>query len=70
MLTWLSFEYDSRSGRPAPATSEENVDRVHHMVIDDRRLTRNQIANSISLYCEEFENILHNVLGMMKVCTR
>ena len=34
-----SLEDDPRSGRPATATTQENIGRVHHMVMDDRRLT-------------------------------
>ena len=34
-----SLEDDPRSGRPASATTQENIDRVHHMVLDDRRFT-------------------------------
>ena len=42
-----SLEDDPRSGRPATATTQENIDRVvHHMVMDDRRLTVNQIADT------------------------
>ena len=35
-----------RSGRPATATTQENIDRVHRMVMDERRLTDNQIYNA------------------------
>ena len=34
-----SLEDDPRSGRPTSATTQENIDHVHHMVMDDRRLT-------------------------------
>ena len=30
-----SLEDDPRSGRPATATTQENINRVHHMVMDD-----------------------------------
>ena len=34
-----SLEDDSRSGCPASATTQENINCVHHMVMDDRCLT-------------------------------
>ena len=54
-----SVEYDPRSGRPATATTQENIDRVHHIVMNDRRLTVNQIANVVGISREQVENILH-----------
>ena len=62
-----SLEDDPRSGRPVTATTQENIDRVYHMVMDDRRLTVNQIANAVGISRERVENILHNELGMSKV---
>ena len=54
-----SLEDDPRSGRPATATTQENIDRVHHMVMDDRRLSVNQIANTVVISRERVGNILH-----------
>lgn len=49
--------------RPVPATTDENTDRVHYMVMDDRKVTINQIANTVSIFCEGVEHILHNELA-------
>ena len=38
-----SLEDDPRSGRPATATTQENIVRIHHTVMYDQRLTVNQI---------------------------
>ncbi|KAL7374618.1 hypothetical protein ABVT39_004094 [Epinephelus coioides] len=65
-----SLEDDPRSRCPATATTQENIANVHHMVMGDRRLTVNQIANAGSISSERLENILHNELGMLKVSTR
>ena len=50
--------------RPASATTQENINRVHYMVMDDRRLTVNQIANAVAISRERVEN---QELGMSKV---
>ena len=65
-----SLEDDPRSGRSASATNQENIDYVHHMVMDDRRLTVNQIADAVAISREPVENILHQELDMSKVSAR
>ena len=65
-----SLEDDPRSGRPSTATTQENIDRIHQMVMNDRRLTITHMANVISISSERVENILHNELGMSKVSAR
>ena len=44
-----SLEDDVRRGQPTTATTEENIDHVHKVVMDDRRLTVNQIAHSVGI---------------------
>ena len=56
------FEDGPRTGRPSIATIQENIDRIHQMVTDGRRLTVNYIANGM--------NVLHKELGMSKVWAR
>ena len=62
-----SLEDDPRSGRPSIATTQEKIDRIHQMVMNDRRLTISHLANVISISRERVENILHNKLGVAKV---
>ena len=65
-----SLEDDDKCGRPTTATTEENIAHVHKAVVDDRRSTVNQTANTIGISRERVENILHNELGMSKVSAR
>ena len=60
------LEDDPRSGRPSTATTQENIDHIHQMVINDIRLTISHLANVISISRERVENILH----MSKVSAR
>ena len=64
-----SLEDDPGSGRPSTATTQENIDCIHQMVMSDRRLTISHLANVISIFRERVENILNNKLGMSKVST-
>ena len=67
---WKSLEDDPRSGRPSTATTQENIDRIHQMVMTHTRLTISHLANVISIFRARVENILHNELGMSKVSAR
>ena len=62
-----NLEDDPRSRRPSTSTIQENIDRIHQMVMNDRRLTISHSANIISISRERVENILYNKLGMSKV---
>ena len=52
------LEHDGRCGKPTKATTEEIAAHVYSVVMDDRRLTVNQIANTIGIF-QRVENILH-----------
>ena len=65
-----SLEDDDRCERPTTAKSEKNIAHVHRVMIDDRRLTVNQIANTVGITRERVKNILHYELGMSKVSAR
>lgn len=58
---------DPTSDRPAIAPTQESIDRVHNMVMDQRILTAKHIGNAISVSSERVENILYNEFSMIKV---
>ena len=49
-----SLEDDDRCGRSSTAATEKNI---AHVVMNDRRLTLNQIAHSVGISHERVENI-------------
>ena len=65
-----SIEDDPRSGRPVEVTTPENCAAVERMVMNDRRLKVDQIAESLGISHGSVETILHEKLGMSKVCAR
>jgi [histone H3]-lysine36 N-dimethyltransferase SETMAR len=65
-----SIEDDPRSGRPVEATTPENCAAVEQLVLDNRRIKVLQIAEALGLSCGTIETILHEKLGMSKVCAR
>ena len=40
-----SLKDDPRSERPSTATTHENIDRIHQMLMNDKRLTISHLAN-------------------------
>ncbi|XP_076059482.1 protein GVQW3-like [Oratosquilla oratoria] len=65
-----NLEDDPRLGRPVTATTQENIDRIRHMVMDGRRLNVNQIANTSGISRERVENILHKERDISKMSAR
>lgn len=57
-----SLEDDTMSGGPATVSTEEeeNIVRVHPIVMKYGRITMNQIINAISISRETFKNIRQN----------
>lgn len=65
-----SLEDDPREGRPKTATTPETIEKVHDIVLDDRRVKVSEIAEAVGISEERVRNILHNQLGMRKLCAR
>jgi histone-lysine N-methyltransferase SETMAR len=65
-----TIDDEPRSGRPKTATTEEIIEYVHDMVIDDRRLTKQEIADAMGISTERVLHILKNELGLRKLLTR
>ncbi|XP_030765734.1 protein GVQW3-like [Sitophilus oryzae] len=63
---------DERSGRPKTATTDDNIAKVHHMVLDDRRgrIKVREIAEVMSISKERVCHILNQDLGMRKLSAR
>lgn len=56
-----------RSGRPKDAQTPEIIDKIHAIVLADRRLKINEIADMVNISGERVHNILHEHLGMRKL---
>lgn len=65
-----SLEDDPRSGRPNTAVTEENIEKVKKLVLEDRRVKLWQLAEAIGISKERIGDILHSHLHMKKVCAR
>ncbi|GFW85952.1 histone-lysine N-methyltransferase SETMAR [Trichonephila clavipes] len=58
---------DERSGRPNTATTDENITKVHQMVLDDHRIKVREIAEVMNMSKERVCHILNQHLGIRKL---
>ena len=64
------LEEDPRSGRPFTVNTEEMVGKVHDIILADRRVTTDHIANNLGTSRERIQAFSHNELQMPKRQTR
>jgi predicted HTH transcriptional regulator len=55
------------SGRLVETTIPEIFDKIHDMVMDDRRVKVREIASTVGISSERVHNILHQHLNMKKL---
>lgn len=65
-----SINDEHRSGRPLEVTTPENVQKIHRMVMNDRKLKLSEIAEVMYMSKQRVGNILHEFLGMKKLNAR
>ena len=59
-----------RPGRPKEVTSKEMVDKIHDIVLNDRRLKVREISETVNISVGRIWHILHECLGMRKLSAR
>ncbi|XP_063394736.1 histone-lysine N-methyltransferase SETMAR-like [Cydia fagiglandana] len=65
-----SIEDDPRPGRPVVATSQENIDKVEKLILEDGRVKVKSIAQVTNLSIGIVHDIIHDHLNMSKVSAR
>ena len=63
------LEDGPREEWPKTATTPETIEKVHIIVLDDRRVKVCEIAEAVGILEERMQNILHEGLGMRKMGT-
>jgi len=58
---------EPRPGAPKTATTEDNVTKIHDLVLADRRLKIREIAETVGMSKDCVGHILHEILGMRKL---
>jgi histone-lysine N-methyltransferase SETMAR len=65
-----STEDEPRSGRPDDASNPEMVERVHQLVLEERRIKVKHIAYLLNISCGTVHHILTDILGLRKLSAR
>lgn len=62
--------YEERPGRPIEVTTSDMVDKIHDIVLADRRVTIREIVEMLNIPYEGVWHILNENLGMKKLSAR
>ena len=65
-----SLSDEPREGRPKTAVTQENVDAVRNMIMEDRHVTYREIQASLDISGTSVQKILHEELGVKKLVSR
>ena len=57
---------EERPGHPIKVTTEDMVNKIHDIVLADRRVKIREIANIVKISTERIQNVLHETLGNWK----
>jgi len=60
---------DARSGRPSTSITDENVEEVKKIVMENRRITR-EVVEDVSISVGSYHTIFSDVLGMKRVAAK
>lgn len=64
----LNLNVAAREVRPKTATGPKAIEKVHDIVLDDRRVKVSEMVKSVGISEERVRNILHKALGMQNLC--
>ena len=66
----ISTSDTERPGRPKEVTSQELIDKIHDIVLNDRRFKVCEISETVNISVERVWHILHECLGMRKLSAK
>jgi len=67
---WTSLKGEERAGLPSTSITDSNVEDVRVMILENRRVTIDEVANHFEISHSSAYDIIHNRLGFRKVCAR
>jgi hypothetical protein len=66
----MSIEDDVRSGRPKEAVTDENIKKVHKIILNDRKVKLIEIAETLKIPKERVGHIVHEYMDRRKLCAK
>jgi len=63
--------YDApRPGRPKIVTTPEIIGEIHELILEERQILAESIAEQLGISCERVGSIIHEDLDMRKLSTK
>lgn len=66
----MSIEDDGRSGRPKEAVTEENIKKIHKIILNDRKVKLIELAETLKISKKRVGHMIHEYLNMRKLCAK
>jgi len=66
----MSIDDQARSGRPLTARTDENVNKIHEIILEDRRQTIEEVTERSGVTWSSVQRILSEDLGMRRVAAK
>jgi len=66
----MSLKDEERAGRPSTCITDSNVEDARAMILENRRVTIDEVANHFEISHGSAYDIIHNRLSFHKVCAR
>ncbi|UYV81315.1 DNAH6 [Cordylochernes scorpioides] len=66
----ISTEDEHRPGRPVESVTQENIDKIHVLVMLDRRMTVHRIEETLGILKTTMDRIMREHLGLGKLSAR
>ncbi|UYV68372.1 hypothetical protein LAZ67_5004121 [Cordylochernes scorpioides] len=70
ILGRINTEDEHRPGRPVESVTQENIDKIHVLVMLDRRMTVRQIEETLGIQKTTVDRIIREHLGLRKLSAR
>ncbi|KAF7283525.1 hypothetical protein GWI33_000358 [Rhynchophorus ferrugineus] len=58
------------TGRPKEVVTDENIKKIHKIILTGRKLKLNKIADTLRISTERVHHIIHEYLVMRKLCAK
>ncbi|VVC43979.1 Hypothetical protein CINCED_3A025691 [Cinara cedri] len=66
----MSIDDQARTGRPSTARTNENVEKIHKIILEDRRQTIEEVVDRSGVTWSSVQRILSEDLGMRRVASK
>ena len=63
-------DFSTCSGRPKTVTTPEIIDKIHELILEDRRISAKSIAEQLGISREQFGSIIYEDLDMRKLSAK